>query len=400
MEKPPQGERTTKGEGTLGVHGRAPHARGPLTTPIYQTSTFALDDAADVDAVYEGRREGDVYSRYTNPSTTSAADRIAALEGAPAGLVSASGMAAIANVVMTFVPAGGRVVANEDLYGGSLKLLSEMGARFGVRTDFVPSGDAEALRRALATEAHLVYLETPTNPTLRLVDLAASAEIARAAGVVSAVDSTFASPVNCKPHALGIDLVLHSATKYLGGHADLTAGALVGSKELVKRVDATQRTFGGILDPHAAFLLERGLKTIALRVKAANANAQRVAEHLATHPAVKKVHYPGLPSHPQHALAKRQMPGGFGGVVSLDLASFDEAKRFVDGLRIVRNAASLGGVESLSMISVQQSHRHQPPDVLARCGITQGTVRLALGVEDTHDLVADVDQALANLGKR
>ena len=385
------------GDATLGVHGRAKQGRGALTTPIYQTSTFVLEDAQDVDDVYDGRRAGDVYSRYSNPTLTSVADRIAALERAESGVVMSSGMAAIAAVVLSFVPAGGRIVANGDLYGGTLRLFQEMGARFGVRLDVFPSADTDALRAALREPAHLLFLESPTNPTLRLVDLAAAAEAARAAGVASVVDSTFASPVNCKPLTLGMDLVMHSATKYLAGHADITAGAIVGRRELVARVDMTNRIFGGTMDPHAAFLLERGLKTLAVRVKQCNANAQRMAEHLEKHPAVSRVHYPGLASHPQHALAKRQMPGGHGGLLSFDLASFDDAKRFLDRIRIVRNAASLGGVESLCSLPLQQSHRRQPPEVLARSGIVPGTVRLAVGVEDIDDLLRDVDQALEGL---
>lgn len=387
-------------ESTLGVHGRQPHPRGAVTTPIHQTSTFQLADAAEVDAVYEGRATGDVYSRYSNPTVASAADRVAALEGAEAGVAVASGMAAITAVVLACVPAGGRVVANEDLYGGTRKLFGFLRERFGITVDTFPSADNVAMRHALRTRADLLFLETPTNPTLRLVDLAAAVEAARGVGVVSAVDSTFASPINSKPHGLGIDLVIHSGTKYLGGHADITAGAVVGRKAHVAKVDAVQSMMGPTLDPHAAFLLERGIKTIALRVKACNANAQRMAEHLATHPAVSKVHYPGLPSHPQYALAKRQMPGGCGGLLSFDLASFDDAKRFLDGLQVVRNAASLGGVESLCSLPLQQSHRGQPQRVLDASGIVPGTVRMALGVEDGDDLVADVDRALAALQKR
>ncbi|MFA5862935.1 MAG: PLP-dependent transferase, partial [Candidatus Thermoplasmatota archaeon] len=260
--------------------------------------------------------------------------------------------------------------------------------------------EPQALRAALRMPTDLCYLETPTNPTLRLVDLKASAEAARAAGVVTVVDSTFASPVNSKPHALGIDIVIHSATKYLGGHGDLTAGVVCGTKALVSKVHDVGKLLGPTLDPHASFLLERGLKTLPLRVKAANENAQTLAEHLARHAAVHAVHYPGLASHPQHALAKRQMPGGYGGVLSFDVATFEQAKKFLDRLRVVRNAASLGGVESLCSLPYQQSHRGQPKDVLARSGITEGTVRLAIGVEDAADLIADVDQALAGLGKR
>jgi cystathionine beta-lyase/cystathionine gamma-synthase len=391
--EPPVGERTAA------VHGPRASEPGSLTTPIHQTSTFVLASADDVDAVYEGRREGDVYSRYSNPSVRAVEERVAMLEGAPAAAAYASGMGAITTTVLAFVPPGGRIVANEDLYGGVANFLKWMRDRLGVRVDLVPTTDAAALARALRERADLCYLETPTNPTLRLVDLAAAAEAARAAGVPTAVDSTFASPVNSKPRALGVDLVLHSATKYLGGHGDLTAGVVCGSKEHVARVHAVGKMLGPTLDPHAAFLVERGLKTLPLRVKAINANAQAVAEHLARHPAVHAVHYPGLASHPQHALAKRQMPGGYGGVLSFDVATFADAKKVLDGFRVIRNAASLGGVESLCSLPYQQSHRGQPKDALARSGITEGTIRLAVGVEDADDLLRDLDQALAGLRK-
>lgn len=389
----PQGERTTS------VHGRDEPRRGSLVTPIHQTSTFVLEDAEDVDAVYDGRRAGDVYTRYSNPSLAAVESRLAALERTETALVLASGMGAITDTVLAHVGAGGRIVTIDDLYGGTLNLFRMLQRRFQVRVDHVPTTDVEALRAALRTPADLVYLETPTNPTLRLVDLKASAEAARAAGVVSAVDSTFASPVNTRPHELGVDLVVHSATKYLGGHSDISAGVVCGTREAVGRVRAVSKLTGAVLDPHAAFLLERGLRTLPLRVQAANENAQRVAEHLSTHPAVRRVHYPGLPSHPQHTLAKRQMRGA-GGLLSFDLDGLDEAKRFLDGLRLVRNAASLGGVQSLCSLPVQQSHRHQPPEVLARSGITPGTVRLAVGIEDAADIIADLERALAGLGKR
>lgn len=368
--------------------------RGPLVAPVHLTSTFVLEDAEDVDAVYEGRREGDTYSRLSNPTLTRVANHVAQLEGAEAGSLMASGMAAIACTVMALVPSGGRLVATEDLYGGTTKLFETLAQRFGVQVHYVPTREPDVLRAALdGQRADLVYLETPTNPTHRVVDLEASARIARAHGVPSVVDSTFASPYNTKPLSLGIDLVLHSATKYLSGHSDLTAGVVCGPRALVDRVEDVKRTFGPVLDPHAAFLLERGLRTMALRVAAANANALAVAQFLEQHPRVERVHYAGLPSHPQHALARRQMRG-FGGVLSFDLASFAEAKRFMDALRLIRNAASLGGVESLCSLPVQQSHRNQPPDVLERSGITPGTVRLAIGVEDEADLVADLRQAL------
>ena len=388
------------GDRTDAVHGPDANAqRGSLTTPIHQTSTFILDSAQDVDDVYEGRRGGDVYSRYSNPSTSSVERRIAQLERAEAAQATASGMGAITDVVMTLVPAGGRIVANADLYGGTRTLFKWLRERQNVRIDTFPSGDSDAMRRLMREKTDLLYVESPTNPTIRLVDLKAASEAARASSVVSAVDSTFSSPINCRPHELGIDLVMHSATKYLGGHGDITAGVVCGSKTLIDKVHATHKLLGPTLDPHAAYLLERGLKTLPLRVKAANENAQRMAEHLATHPAVQVVHYPSLASHPQHELAKRQMPGGYGGVLSFDLATFADAKKFLDKIGVIRNAASLGGVESLCLIPYQQSHRNQPRDALAASGITEGTVRLGLGVEDADDLIADVDQALAGISK-
>lgn len=388
MTRPP-------GDGTASVHGPDAPQRGSLTTPIHQTSTFILESAEDVDDIYEGRREGDVYSRYSNPTVASVERRVAQLERCESGLALASGMAAISMTILAFVPHGGRIVANADLYGGTLNLFKTLRERHGVRVDLVPTTDPAALRAALRERADLVFLETPTNPTLRLVDLRASAELAREAGVVTVCDSTFASPLNSRPHELGIDVVLHSATKYLGGHADLTAGVVVGRNEHVAKVRSAAKLFGPTLDPHCAFLVERGLKTLALRVRANNENAQRVAEALTRNPAVSRVNYPGLASHPQHTLAKRQMPGGFGGLLSFDVASFALAKRFLNNIRLVRNAASLGGVESLCSLPYQQSQRGQPKAALDASGITEGTIRLAVGVEDADDIIADVEQALA-----
>lgn len=367
-----------------------------MVAPVHLTSTFVLEDAEDVDAVYEGRRGGDVYTRMSNPSLSLVAEHVARLEGVEAGSVMGSGMAAIACTVMALVPSGGRVVATEDLYGGTAAFLGMMAQRFGVEVHFVPTREPDVLRAALdGHRADLVYLESPTNPTCRVVDLEASARVAREHGAVSVVDSTLASPFNTRPAEFGVDLVLHSATKYLAGHSDVTAGVVVGPRVLVDRVDAMRRLIGPVLDPHAAFLLERGVRTMALRVAAANANGLAMARFLEAHPKVERVHYAGLPSHPQHELARRQMRG-FGGMLSFDLPSLGAAKRFLDGLRLVRNAASLGGVESLCSLPVQQSHRNQSPEMLARSGITPGTVRLALGVEEFEDLRADVERALTD----
>lgn len=387
--------------GTDAVHGgKRGNVKGPIAEPVVRSSTFVFKDAASVDAVYEAREEGYIYTRYGNPTVDAAARKLALLERGKACILTSSGMAAIATAALTFSRAGGRIVSTSVLYGGTANLFTKVLARAGIKVDFVPPDDVKALERALAeAPADLVYMETPTNPTLRLVDLRASAEVAARHGVLSMVDSTFASPVNTRPLELGVDVVMHSATKYLGGHCDLTAGALVARRDLVDRLHDTQKLLGTTLDADSAYLLDRGMKTLHLRVQAANANASALATALAKHPKVSRVNYPGLASHPQHALAKAQMPGGFGGLLSFDLAAGtkESGMRFMDALQVVKNAASLGGTESLVMLSVQQSHRNQPDAVLRTAGITPATLRLACGVEDTADLLADVEQALARV---
>ncbi|MHB8604974.1 MAG: trans-sulfuration enzyme family protein [Thermoplasmatota archaeon] len=404
-----------RGPSTTAIHGDERGSRaGPTVTPIAQASTFAAESTQAFDDIYEGRRAGYVYSRYANPTCEAVAHKIALLERAEACIVTASGMGAISATVLAFAKAGGRIVSTQDLYGGTASFFANTLARLGVRVDYVPTTDTKAIERALRSEPaqrdgaerasvsserpQLLYLESPTNPTLRLVDLKAAAAAARAAGVPSVVDSTFATPVNSRPHELGIDVVVHSATKYLGGHSDITAGAIVGSHARIAEILPTVKSLGPTLDPFAAFLLERGLKTLAPRVRAANANALALAQFVERQPKVERVHYPGLSSHPQHALARAQMPGGFGGLVSFDVAGGKAAAaRFVDALEIAKNAASLGGVDSLVSLPVVQSHRNWSPERLAASGIAPGTVRFACGIEDTEDLLADVEQALARV---
>jgi cystathionine gamma-synthase len=385
------------GDGTRAVQGPGERAAGPVVTPIVQSATFTLPSTSAIEDLYAGRRDDHVYTRYGNPTVDSAAARVAHLEGVESGLLAASGMAAIALVTMSLAGTGGRIVAVEDLYGGTAALLESVLPRLGITVDLVPTREPAALESALAIgPADLVYLESPTNPTLRLVPIRDAAAIARRHGVVSVIDSTFASPVNCRPAGLGVDLVLHSVTKYLSGHSDLIGGAVCGSAELVSRIAAVHRVTGAVMDPHAAFLLERGLKTLHVRMVRHNENALRLARLLEAHSKVARVHYPGLESHTQHALAIEQMPGGFGGVLAFDLdGGKDQAARFADSLRLFRNAASLGGVESLVSLPVVQSHRDASPETLRRSGIEPGTVRLAVGIEDFEDLAEDIDQALS-----
>ncbi len=388
--------KTDEGTGTTAVHGaaRGPR-RGPLVEPVALTSTYSAASTQEIDDVYDGRAAGHVYSRYSNPTVDAVAAKLAALEGTDGAVLASSGMAAISLVCLAFAGAGSRIVVQEDVYGGTAAFFRSVAPRLGMRVDSFPTTDARAFEVALdAAPTTLAYLESPTNPTLRLPDVAACAAIARARGVITVIDGTFASPVNSRPHALGADVVVHSATKYLGGHSDLMAGVACADEPLLGRLRALHAITGAILDPHAAFLLDRGLKTLHLRVERSNANAMRLARFIEARPDVRRVHYPGLASHPQHDLARRQMPGGFGGVLAFDLASREAAYRFADALRVVRNAASLGSVESLVSLPVVQSHRAWTDEERARRGIAPGTVRLSVGVEDEADLLADVEQAL------
>jgi cystathionine beta-lyase/cystathionine gamma-synthase len=381
---------------TRAIHegeGQLPEA-APLTVPIYETSTFVFDSAADVEAYNAGRSRKFLYSRYENPTVAAVERKVAALEGAEAALVFSSGMAATATTLMALAGAGDEVVCTASLYGGTRHLLDDLLSRFGVSARFVELADLDDPGRALSDRTRVFWFESPTNPTLRIVDIAAVASACRRRGVISIIDSTFASPVNQQPLALGVDLVMHSATKYLGGHSDLTAGAIAGAAPLVARVAAARRLLGTVLDPQPAYALGRSLKTLSLRVARHNANAAAVAAFLERDPRVSRVFYPGLPSHPDHALARRQMRG-FGGMVCVDLdGSFERACRAFDRLRVFQRAASLGGAESLCSLPILTSQAGLTDEQLARAGVTRGMLRLSVGLEDPADLTADLDQAL------
>ncbi|MHB8586635.1 MAG: trans-sulfuration enzyme family protein [Thermoplasmatota archaeon] len=364
-------------------------------TPIHQTATFDFATVEAMDAWYEGRVEGFHYTRYGNPTTAEVEKKIALLEAADAAVVTGSGMAAIVTTLLSLLRTGDRVVSVRDVYGGTYGAMTKLLDRMGVHVDWVPVDDVDALERALSTPAKVVYLETPTNPLLKICDLETSARLARQAGAVSVVDSTFATPIHTQPRTLGVDIVIHSATKALGGHSDISAGAVAGPKKLMDGVLAMHKMVGAVLDPHASFLLDRGLKTLDLRVRQQATNARAIARLLEKASKVRGVHYPGLESHPQHKLAARQMHNGFGSVLSFDLPTKEAAFRFTNALRHVHNAASLGGVESLVSLPVITSHRSLPAAELAAVGIQPGTVRLAMGVEPIETLEADIVQALA-----
>ncbi|TFH85026.1 aminotransferase class I/II-fold pyridoxal phosphate-dependent enzyme [Billgrantia azerbaijanica] len=385
------------GPATRAIHGqRQRDAFGSPHMPIYDTTTFAFETTEALREVSEGRRQGPLYSRYgQNPTLYALEETLAALEGAEAAWAFCSGMAAISTLFLTHGRRG--IACLGEVYGGSLALLEQQLPDLGIATHLLPGHDAEALERCLAAGAGLVYLETPTNPTLTLLDIQAIAEQAHRHGALVAVDSTFATPINQQPLSLGADIVVHSATKYLGGHSDLTAGAVMGAEAVLAPMWRWRQNLGSALAPHGAALLSRSLRTLALRVRQHNASAQAIAEALPAYAGVARVLYPGLPDHPGHALARRQMRG-FGGMLGLELAGGRAAAaRVADRLALFTLAPSLGGAESLVTQPCTTSHVDLLPEERARRGIGDGLLRLSVGLEDTEDLIADLRQALASL---
>jgi cystathionine gamma-synthase len=380
------------------VHGtrRPERNAGAVVGPIYQTSTFhfpaAHSESAEGGQVY-------LYTRLENPTLEGPTETIRQLEGGEAARLFSSGMGAITAAVLSLVRAGDEVVALQDLYGGTIDLLTDLLPRFGVRVRFVTIAEASQPEGHIGPDTRLVWLESPTNPTLSVVDLRRWSEAADRVGALVAVDNTFATPINQTPLALGADLVLHSATKYLAGHSDVLAGAVVGPSALVDRIDA-KGYLGASPDPFAAFLLARSLKTLSLRVARQNENGRRVADALARHPAVLHVHYPGWNSPDEEAIAARQMRGR-GGMLSLTLRAGPAAvDPFLRRLRFVHVASSLGSVESLASVPAITSHRHLSAAELAARGIDGSMVRLSLGVEEPEDLVRDLTAALDTLATR
>src|SRR3954463_5685072 len=366
----------------------------PLTTPIYETTTFLFEDAAEVVAYNEGRSSKYLYSRYANPTVAPVEQKIAALEGTDSALVLSSGQAATATALMALTASGDEVVCSAAIYGGTLHLLADLLPKFGIKPRFVSLEELARPETIFSEATKLVWFESPINPTLRCVDVAAVARGGKARGVISVVDNTFASPINQQPIALGVDIVMHSATKYLNGHSDVTAGALAGTNESIARILDARKKLGTGLDPHAAYALGRGLTTLAVTAERHNANALAVARWLANDRRVARVYYPGLDDHPDHALAARQMRG-FGGMVCVDLGGgYDRAAGFFDRLRTFKRAASLGGVESLCSLPVLTSQWGHSKEELASAGVTDSMARLSVGLEDAEDLIADLDQAL------
>ena len=353
-----------------------------INSPIYTSTSFEFIDQKDT-----------VYPRYLNtPNEKAVAEKIASLEEAESALVFSSGMAAISTVLFTFLGTGDHAVFQKGLYGGTSHFLDREFKRFGIEYSLAGSQSAQDIGDCIRNNTRLVYIETPSNPLLRITDIRAVADLARKAGLITIIDNTFASPVNQQPALLGIDIVVHSATKYLGGHSDILAGAVAGKKELLEQVYQTGLNFGGSLNAMDLYLLERSIKTIHIRVERINENAMELAHFLETHSKIRQVNYPGLPGHPGHEIAVAQM-FGFGGMLSFEVEG-QSGIAFQKRLRLIKPSMSLGGLESICSSPAHTSHRHLGPEGRKAEGIAEDLIRLSVGIEDVDDLKTDLDQAL------
>jgi cystathionine beta-lyase/cystathionine gamma-synthase len=372
----------------------APSGSTPLTTPIYETATFVFESARDVERYQDGSLPAFLYSRYENPTLVALEEKLAAADGAEASLVFSSGMAATSTAIFSLLKAGDEIVCASAIYGGTFHFIEHLLSNFGVARRFVSLEELANPAAVIGPKTKLVWFESPINPTLRCVDIRAVATACRAAGVLSGIDNTFASPINQQPLAMGVDLSMQSATKYLNGHSDVTGGVLSGARSVLAPIGKTRRLLGGVMDPQPAYALSRGLKTLPIRVARHNANAMTIARFLEEHAGVGQVYYPGLASHPDHHIASRQM-SGYGGMVCVDLKGGQAAAyRAFDRLKIIKRAASLGGVESLCSLPILTSQYGLTDDELEKAGVTRGMMRLSIGLEDPDDLIADLSHAL------
>jgi cystathionine gamma-synthase len=382
---------------TLAVRAgeEAAQAHGATQVPIVYSAAYGYPDVDTwLDAAL-GRTEGHIYSRNTNPTVAAFEEKVRVLEGAEAATSFSTGMAAVSNTLFALLSPGDRVVSVKDTYGGTNQMFIDFLPRWGVEVELCDTTDSAQIEAAVARGCRLLYLETPTNPTLKVMDIARLSTAAHEAGAIVIADNTFATPINQNPLALGTDLVLHSATKFLGGHADALGGVLCGSAELVKQVYHYREITGASLDPMAAFLLVRSLKTLALRVERQNENAMTIARWLAQHPRVETVNYPGLETHLHHDVAARQMRG-FGGMLSFSLrGGLEEVKRVLPRLRLAHRAANLGAVETIAGVPATTSHVECTPEERAAMGIPEGLIRYSVGIEAVTDLIADLEQAFA-----
>jgi methionine-gamma-lyase len=382
------------------VHGGEANDQqfGAVVSPVFHSSTFAFQDFDEMRRYARGELpDAYFYSRYANPTVAEAERKIAQLEGAEACAVTSSGSAATFCTIAALCSAGDEVIATDSVYGGTVKVLTKFFNRFEIRSRFITIDEIPRVPEIVGSNSKVFWFESPANPLNRIVDLNEAAEVSRKAGLFSVIDNTFASPVLQQPLAHGIDAVMHSATKYLGGHSDLTAGAVAGSKDFIDRVRQVSVMTGTTLDPAAAYLLSRGMKTLDVRVKRSCENALGLAQALRAHPKVAHVYYPGLEDDPNHALAQQQMQA-FGGVVAIDVAGGEaEVEKLFNSLRLVRTAPSLGGVETLVSYPLYSSHAGFSDEQLKAAGVSAATVRFAVGIEAAEDIIADITTALAAL---
>jgi cystathionine beta-lyase/cystathionine gamma-synthase len=379
---------------TTCIHGTKKQQPGPAVEPIYQTSTFVFENQQEMLASVQGKSTKDVYTRWSNPTTRSVEEKISALECTEKSFAFASGMGAISAVVMGLLKRGDTMITSDSIYGGTLHLFEDILPQQGINVDFVDLEEFVDAVEDAKGKAKMCYFETPTNPSLRIIDIKKVATAAESAGAISVIDNTFATPINQRPHEMGIDVIIHSATKYLGGHSDIIAGTASADAPYIDDIIKTAKLLGATIDPFASFLLDRGLKTLGVRVEKHNKNARFLATELSKDRRISKIHYPGLQSHPNHKIAVAQM-NGYGGMLTLDInGTLKQTEDFVDSLDLFLNAVSLGGVESLASIPALTTHYGIDESILQEMFICESTVRLSVGIENPFDLLSDIKSAL------
>jgi cystathionine gamma-synthase len=386
-----------RGESTIAVHGGEIRWRGSVTTPLVQTSTFIFENMEEVQQYTSGKKSHYEYGRYGNPTQEAAEKKLAMLENAETCILFDCGMSAISATLLALLKTGDHIILTDDAYKQTLNFAENFLPRYGVEVTVVPMGDYEAMESAIKKNTALIFSESPTNPYLNIADMERVAALGRKYKAITAIDSTFGAPYNQKPLEWGIDIVIHSGTKFLGGHNDILSGAVMTSRKYFEKIKLFQKMAGGITDPNSCYLLLRGLKTFSLRMERQNSTAMGVAKHLEAHPRVKKVYYPGLPSHRHHELAKKQMKG-FGGVVTFEVkGNLEQTLRFLDSLKLCLIAPSLGGPESLITHPATITYYSLTREERLQIGVLDELVRLAVGFEDIEDIMADLDQALEKM---
>ena len=385
----------------MGFSTKAVHAgqnpcpvTGALSTPIYQTSTFVFENVKQGADRFAGKEDGYIYTRLGNPTQKALEDKMAILEGGEAALALSSGMAAVSAVIIALTKNGDHIVADKALYGCTFSFMSEIMTKYGVEVTFIDTSEISQIEKAIRDNTKIIYFESPANPTMKLVDMKQVADLARSRGIITVIDNTFMSPYFQRPIEYGIDVVLHSATKYISGHGDVIAGIVISKKDIIEIIRTIAKDLVGVISPFNAWLLLRGLKTLAVRMDRHSENALTIAEFLASHDKVKNVFYPGLPSHPQYGLAKKQM-NGFGGMISFELkGGYEAGKKLMDRVKLCHLAVSLGDVDTLIQHPASMTHAIVPVDERLKAGITDGLVRLSVGIEDVDDIVEDLEEAL------